>query len=315
MRPPSRPTRRMLLPLALAPVLILVAVTMPRPAHASFHLIEVSRVMAGYNGNASIQAVELRMLAAGQNLVSGGAIKSYDAGGNPIATLGTFAANVPNSALGSRILCATSAFQTTFGITADLTITAGVPVGTGQVSFENLGCFVNGIAYGAVGAPRNGSTVAAALPKDLAYALVRTVDDGTILSCPLDEDAAARMTLMSGNAASPVAFRNNAGASVNVASAVTAVEGTVRGSFLGIAPNPVRQGARVTAPGDRRLTIHDPRGRLVRVLSTDGTRAASPYATSWDGRDDRGRPVPSGIYFLRYAGVTEPLTRRFVVVR
>lgn len=283
-------------------------------AQASFHLMEISRVLAGYNGNAAIQAVELRMLAGGQNLVAGGMINAYDAAGNSLGTLGAFAANVPNALTDRRILCATTAFQTTFGITADLTITAGIPVGTGQVSFEEAGCFVNGIAYGAVSVPRNGTTAAASLPKDLAYALVRTVDDATIPSCPLAEDAAARMALQSGNAATPIVFRNNAGASVNVSSTVTSVEDRPDAALLSVAPNPVRIGARVTAPGSQRLTIHDARGRLVRVLSP-GAGGAIPYEGWWDGKDGRGEPVPSGVYFLRYGDPSHRAALRLVVAR
>lgn len=300
------------IPRILAAALFLTAALAP-PAHASFHLNEFSRIMTGYNGDATIQAVELRMLAGGENLVATGSIKTYDAAGNPLATLGTFAVNVPNGVLDRRILCATANFQSTFGIAADLTIAPGLPVGTGQVSFEEAGCFVNGIAYGAVTVPKNGVTSAAALPKDLAYVLVRTVDDATLPSCPLAEDAAARMTLQSANAAAPVVFRNNAGASVSVSSAVTAVGLLSRERSLGVAPNPVRSGARVTAPAGRRLTIHDARGRLVRVLA--GARAESPYAGWWNGQDGRGAAVPSGVYFLRLQGPDGIVTRRFVVAR
>lgn len=297
------------------PLLLVVAIFLPVPALATFHLNEFSRVMTGYNGDATIQAVELRMLSNGENLVSGGSIKTYDAAGNLLATLGTFAANVPNAILDRRILCATTNFQTTFGITADLTITAGLPVGTGQVSFEEAGCFVNGIAYGAVTTPKNGTTSAAALGKDLAYVLVRTTDDGTLPSCPLAEDAAARMALQSASAAAPVVFRNNAGASVNVSSSLTGVNTVPLALPLAVAPNPVREGARVTAPGYRRLTIHDAQGRLVRVLVNGMFGVVMPYQGFWDGRDASGRLVPSGVYFLRYAAPDGVRARRFIVAR
>jgi len=82
-----------------------------------------------------------------------------------------------------------------------------------------------------------------------------------------------------------------------------------------VAPNPVRVGARVTAPGSRRLTIHDVRGRLIRVLATGMERTVTPYEGVWDGRDALGRRVASGVYVLRYAGPKGPVTRRFVVAR
>jgi|SRR5688572_897711 len=287
----------------------------PRPAWAAFHLMEFVRVMTGWNGDATVQAAELRMQTGGQNFVAGGTINAYDAAGTFLGTLGTFASNVPFGNTDSRVLCATSAFQTTFGITADLTITAGIPVGTGQVAFEEAGCFVNAIAYGNVTVVKNGTTSAAALPKDLAYVLVRTVPNGTVFSCPIAEDAAAKMALRSASASAPVTFTNNAGASVNVSSALTGVDGSPRAVALGVFPNPVRSSARVTAPAYRRLSIHDVQGRLVRTLSHGTSRTMSPFDGVWDGRDAKGVAVPSGIYFLRYDDLTGTVTRRFAVVR
>jgi hypothetical protein len=46
-----------------------------------------------------------------------------------------------------------------------------------------------------------------------------------------------------------------------------------------------------------RLEIHDASGRLVRILD-----AVPEAAFRWDGRDARGRPVPSGAYTCRLAG-------------
>lgn len=46
------------------------------------------------------------------------------------------------------------------------------------------------------------------------------------------------------------------------------------------------------------LGIYDVTGRLVRTL-VDGPVAAGNYAADWDGRDDGGNPMPSGIYFAR----------------
>jgi hypothetical protein len=48
--------------------------------------------------------------------------------------------------------------------------------------------------------------------------------------------------------------------------------------------------------GHVRLVIYDAAGRRVRVL-IDGHRPASQYVEVWDGRDDTGRPVASGMYF------------------
>jgi len=50
-----------------------------------------------------------------------------------------------------------------------------------------------------------------------------------------------------------------------------------------------------------RLSIIDPAGRLVRTL-LDGVQASGRHTIVWDGRDQEGRGVASGIYFARLAG-------------
>ncbi|MCB1183125.1 T9SS type A sorting domain-containing protein [bacterium] len=46
------------------------------------------------------------------------------------------------------------------------------------------------------------------------------------------------------------------------------------------------------------VKIYDVTGRLVRTL-VDESRAAGPHAEMWQGRDDAGRPVASGAYYVR----------------
>lgn len=55
----------------------------------------------------------------------------------------------------------------------------------------------------------------------------------------------------------------------------------------------------LASAGRVRLDILDSRGRLVRVLE-DGIRAAGRHTASWTGVDAEGRPVSSGIYFIRF---------------
>ncbi|MBK7670525.1 MAG: hypothetical protein IPJ24_03890 [bacterium] len=50
--------------------------------------------------------------------------------------------------------------------------------------------------------------------------------------------------------------------------------------------------------GDLRVTVHDARGRLVRTLAV-GTRGVGAYDFVWDGTDDGGRRVESGVYLVR----------------
>ena len=46
------------------------------------------------------------------------------------------------------------------------------------------------------------------------------------------------------------------------------------------------------------LTIYDVTGRRVRIL-TRGSRKAGNYALRWDGLDDEGRRVASGVYLAQ----------------
>lgn len=63
--------------------------------------------------------------------------------------------------------------------------------------------------------------------------------------------------------------------------------------------NPVTEIAYGLPEGGRvALRVYSAAGRLVRVL-VDGEREAGYHAAVWDGRDDRGDAVASGVYFCR----------------
>jgi len=70
----------------------------------------------------------------------------------------------------------------------------------------------------------------------------------------------------------------------------------------------------LSASGYVRLSIVNILGQSVRQL-VDGTQPAGTYLTSWDGRDDKGSPVSSGVYFYRLETGTVALTRKMVVLR
>jgi hypothetical protein len=69
-----------------------------------------------------------------------------------------------------------------------------------------------------------------------------------------------------------------------------------------VAPNPARGTARLEYSLPRaaalRLRIYGLRGEQVRSV-VDGVRPAGLQSVVWDGRDDRGVPVPSGAYYVR----------------
>jgi len=71
---------------------------------------------------------------------------------------------------------------------------------------------------------------------------------------------------------------------------------------LAAAPNPFHPFTRLryelAAGGPADLAVHDAAGRCVRVLAT-GMAEAGRHQLLWDGRDGAGRPLGSGVYFVR----------------
>ena len=66
--------------------------------------------------------------------------------------------------------------------------------------------------------------------------------------------------------------------------------------------------------GSVELAVFDGSGRLVRQLAT-GSEAAGASRTIWDGRDARGNPVGSGIYFVRRLAGGYAWSEKITVVR
>jgi hypothetical protein len=67
-------------------------------------------------------------------------------------------------------------------------------------------------------------------------------------------------------------------------------------------PNPFNPSTTIqfTVPeaGQARLAIYDAGGKLVRVLA-DESMASGPHERLWDGRNQAGEPVGTGVYFAR----------------
>ena len=292
------------------------ALIWPCSARAGFHLNEITKVMAGHDGDAAVQAIELKMMFNGENLVTGKVFRAYDAAGVLVSTLGTFAADLPaaNAVAGNRILVATMKWRQRFGLVPDLQINAGIPVTTGQVAFEDPAgtCRVDAVAYGAVTTFLVGTSAAPPLPIGGATVLVRTLDNPVpVPACPMGTQSGTQFELTSGGATHPVTFTNNSGVSVNVTSTATGVETTPPVTAFRISPNPIRGSARIESPGGGRINVYDLRGRRVRTILESHTGSVR---AEWNGTDDRGRLLASGVYFIRLEGGT-PLVRRFVITR
>lgn len=62
------------------------------------------------------------------------------------------------------------------------------------------------------------------------------------------------------------------------------------------------------------LRVYDVSGRRVRTLS-EGMLPAGSHAAVWDGRDERGRAVPAGVYFFELRAPQGELRQRTVLLR
>ena len=85
------------------------------------------------------------------------------------------------------------------------------------------------------------------------------------------------------------------------------------------APNPFNANTRLRfslgVGGPISLEVFDISGRLVRQLVDQRWSAPGVYEVSWDGRNDRGTAVVSGVYIYRLLVHDQAATRKMLLVR
>jgi len=82
-------------------------------------------------------------------------------------------------------------------------------------------------------------------------------------------------------------------------------------------PNPGRQfSIRYCLPVDEYTTlkVYDITGRTVRTL-VDGSTDAGKHTAKWDGKDDAGKPVSSGIYFYQLKSGENNAIEKLILLR
>ena len=86
--------------------------------------------------------------------------------------------------------------------------------------------------------------------------------------------------------------------------------------YLSAGPNPMRGTTTIAYAGapnrNVEMNVFDVRGRLVRRLLNTGSATGQ---VAWDGRNNAGRRVPQGAYFVRMKSGQEVLQRKVMVVR
>jgi hypothetical protein len=83
-------------------------------------------------------------------------------------------------------------------------------------------------------------------------------------------------------------------------------------------PNPFNRSTvisyELSAEGHATLNVYDTAGRLVRTL-VHGEKKAGLYRTEWDGKDQHGRTVGSGVYFYSFHAGSFADTRKMILFR
>lgn len=95
------------------------------------------------------------------------------------------------------------------------------------------------------------------------------------------------------------------------------VDGTL--SIGPASPNPLHESTQVEYRLRERapvsIGVFDASGRRVRRLLSGESVAAGPHAIDWDARNDLGRHVPAGLYFMKISAGREAEKSRLVVVK
>lgn len=161
------------------------------PASATFHLMQIREVYPGSAASPEAEYVELQMWAAGQNLVEGHVLRSYDATGNVTGT-SSFAHDVSGNANQSTLLLATPQAEAQFGVAADASLAPGSlsPAG-GAVCWESIDCVAWGSFSGALPSPAGSPAAPSGIPDGMA--LRRSISRGcaTLLDPADDSDNSA----------------------------------------------------------------------------------------------------------------------------
>ncbi len=83
-------------------------------------------------------------------------------------------------------------------------------------------------------------------------------------------------------------------------------------------PNPFNPNTtiqfRVDKTANVRLEIFDQLGRRVRMM-LDEEKTPGRYGVTWDGKDDLGKTVPSGVYYCRLKMNSEVLQKKMILIR
>lgn len=146
-------------------------------ASATFHEISIREVYPGSAALPGSEYVELQMWSAGQHLVDGHTITTFDSAGAPVEST-TFAGDAGSGASQSTILIATPEATSQFGVAPDAALSPSgqlSPAG-GAVCWESLDCVAWGSFGGSLPSPPGPPAAPSGIPDGMA--LRRTISPG-----------------------------------------------------------------------------------------------------------------------------------------
>src|SRR5437867_1474988 len=111
------------------------------PAAADFHLMQIEQIIGGVNGDATVQAIQLRMRVGGQGGVTKARLVAHDATGKNAVVLIDFPMDIFPEVQGERILIASQQFSshTNPAAAPDFVLVNLIPasyLAAGSITFE-----------------------------------------------------------------------------------------------------------------------------------------------------------------------------------
>jgi MYXO-CTERM domain-containing protein len=152
---------------------ILLLLLLADPARASFHFARINQVVTSIGGDATIQFVEIVMIAGGQNLVEDTVLAAFDIDGQYIQDVLVVPSNVADGTAFFPWLMGTSAMAAAAGVTPDFIMPPELPTGGGMICWGAPGTvapdpstwdhtdpenYVDCLAYGSYSGPTNSKT-------------------------------------------------------------------------------------------------------------------------------------------------------------
>jgi hypothetical protein len=138
-------------------------------------------------------------------------------------------------------------------------------------------------------------------------------------ACFAREDLASLFSSLEGRVTVAVTIEGSLRSGERVSAPLELTVLLPKGLAARIYPNPLNPTGRLSftlrQSGPLRVMLFDVSGRMVRVLADEGHAEAGPREIAFDGMDDRGRTLATGVYFYRIEAAGDVLTGRIAIAK